>query len=138
MRLYNSLTISIITYSSVSWTLNKALKKRLDAFNTKALPYCGRPLRLRHERLDSQPHRTTPSNNNNPQTAPIGAFGHIILCRLQTGTQAIPGGRPPLRWADQIIKDTQMSLSDAVIATHDRPSWRPIVRGATCPATLTT
>ena len=35
MRLYNSLIISIITYSSASWTLTKAQKKRLDAFNTK-------------------------------------------------------------------------------------------------------
>ena len=69
----------------------------------------------------------------------LGAFGHI--CRLQPGTQAIdilastppaswrrPRGRPPLRWADQIIKDTQMSLSDAVTATHDRPSWRSLVQ----------
>ena len=37
MRLYNSLIISIITYSSASWTLTKAQKKCLDAFNTKAL-----------------------------------------------------------------------------------------------------
>ena len=36
-RLYNSLIISIITYSSASWTLTKAQKKCLDAFNTKAL-----------------------------------------------------------------------------------------------------
>ena len=55
-------------------------------------------------------------------------------CRLQPGTQSIdiltstppsswrrPSGRPPLRRADQIIKDTHMSLSDAVTATHDRP-----------------
>ena len=28
-----------------------------------------------------------------------------------------------------------MSLSDAVQATHDRPSWRALVRDATCPAT---
>ena len=48
--------------------------------------------------------------------------------------QRRPRGRPPLRWADQIIKDTQMSLSDAVIATQDRPSWRSLVRDATRPA----
>ena len=60
------------------------------------------------------------------------------ICRLQPGTQAIDilastpptswrraRGRPPLRWADQIIKDTQMSMSDAVIATQDRPSFLP-------------
>ena len=37
MRLYNSLIISIITYSSASWTVTKAQKKLLYAFNTKAL-----------------------------------------------------------------------------------------------------
>ena len=42
---------------------------------------------------------------------------------------------PPLRWADQIVNDTQLSLSDAVTATQDRPTWRSIVRDATCPAT---
>ena len=61
----------------------------------------------------------------------LGAIGHI--CRLQPGTQAIdilasippsswrrPRGRPPLRWADQIVNDTQLPLSDAVTATQDR------------------
>ena len=69
MRLYNSLIISIITYSSASWTLTKAQKKRLDAFNTKALRrIVARPLaRLCHERIDSHPHRTTTPNDNNSQ-----------------------------------------------------------------------
>ena len=96
--------------------------------------YCG---------INPYPHRTTPPP---PYTTTIrklrlSAFGDI--CRLQPGTQAMdiqastpptswrrPIGRPPLRWADQIIKDTQMSLSDAVIATQDRPSWRSLVRDA--------
>ena len=46
-----------------------------------------------------------------------------------------PKGRPPLRWADQIVRDTHMTLSDAMTATHDRPSWRSLVRDATRPAT---
>ena len=44
-------------------------------------------------------------------------------------------GRPRLRWAEQIIKDTHMPLGDAVTATHDMPSWRSLVHDATCPAT---
>ena len=35
--LYNSLIISIITYSSASWTLTKAHMKRIEALNTKAV-----------------------------------------------------------------------------------------------------
>ena len=76
-------------------------------------------------------------------------YSHI--CRLQPGTQAIdilastppstwhrPRGRPPLRWAYQIVNDTQLSLSDAVTATQDRTSWRSLVRDATRPATQAT
>ena len=110
-------------------------------------PHSGRPLvRLRHERINTYPHRTTPPLTTTIRKLRLSAFGHI--CRLQPGTQAIdilastppttwrrPRGRPPLRWADQIIKDTQMSLCDAVIATQDRPSWRSLVRDATRPAT---
>ena len=150
MHLYNSLIISIITYSSASWTLTKAQKKRLDAFNTKALH---RILGVRwYDYVTNasilirtgQPPLTTTIRKLR-----LSAFGHI--CRLQPGTQAIdilastpptswrrPRGRPPLRWADQIIKYTQMSLSDAVIATQDRPSWRSLVRDATRPATQAT
>ena len=150
MRLYNSLIISIITYSSASWTLTKAQKKRLDAFNTKALR---RIVGVRwHDFVTNasilirtgQPPLTTTIRKLR-----LSAFGHI--CRLQPGTQAIdilastppstwhrPRGRPPLRWADQIVNDTQLSLSDAVTATQDRTSWRSLVRDATRPATQAT
>ena len=150
MRLYNSLIISIITCSSASWTLTKAQKKRLDAFNTKALR---RIVGVRwHDCVtNASIHIRTgqPSLTTTIRKLRLSAFGHI--CRLQPATQAIdilastppsswirPRGRPPLRWADQIVKDTQMSTSDAVIATHDRPSWRSLVRDATRPDTQTT
>ena len=131
-------------------TLTKAQKKRLDAFNTKALR---RILGVRwYDYITNasilirtgQPPLTTTIRKLR-----LSAFGHI--CRLQPGTQAIdilastpptswrrPRGRPPLRWADQIIKDTQMSLSEAVIATQDKPSRRSLVRDATRPATQAT
>ena len=137
----------IISHTSASWTLTKAHKKRLDAFNTKALR---RIVGVRwHDfvtnasiliRTGQPPLMTT------IRKLRLSAFGHI--CRLQPGTQAIdilastppstwhrPRGRPPLRWADQIVNDTQLSLSDAVTATQDRTSWRSLVRDATRPAT---
>ena len=150
MRLYNSLVISIITYSSASWTLTNAQKKRLDAFNTKALR---RTVGVRWYDYVTNASILTRTGQP-PLTTTIcklrlSAFGHI--CRLQPGTQAIdildskppsswhrPRGRPPLRWADQITNDTQMSLSDAVTATYDRTSWRSLVRDATRPATQET
>ena len=139
MRLYNSLIISIITYSSASWTLTKAQKKRLDAFNTKDLrrivgvrwyDYVTNASIL--SRIGQPPLTTT------IRKLRLGAFGHI--CRLQPGTQAIDilASTPPSswrRWADQIVNDTQLSLSDAVTGTQDRPTWRSIVRDASCPAT---
>ena len=106
-------------------------------------PHSGRPLaRLRHKRIDSHPLRTTTPNDNNSQTT-----SKCLRTHLQPGTKAIdilastppstwhrPRGRPPLRWADQIVNDTQLSLSDAVTATQDRTSWRSLVRDATRPA----
>ena len=150
MRLYNSLIISIITYSSASWTLTKAQKKRLDAFNTKALRrIVGVRWYYYVTNASIQTRTGQPPLTTTIPTLRLGAFGHI--CRLQPGTQAIdilastppaswrrPRERPPLRWADQIAKDTQMPLSDAVTATHDRTSWRSLVRDATRPATQAT
>ena len=109
-------------------------------------PHSGRPLvRLRHERINTYPHRTTPLNENNPQTTSKCLRTHLSSATRHSSHRHSglhpptswrrPRGRPPLRWADQIIKDTQMSLSDAVIATQDRPSWRSLVRDATRPAT---
>ena len=49
-----------------------------------------------------------------------------------------PTESPSLCWADQIIKGIHMSLSDAVLATHDRSWWRSLVRGAAFPATRAT
>ena len=151
MRLYNSLITSIITYSSASWTPTKAQKKRLDDFNTKPSAAfwasAGTITSRTHQYLSAQDN--PPPLTTTIRKLRLSAFGHI--CRLQPGTQAIdilastpptswrrPRGRPPLRWADQIIKDTQMSLSDAVIATQDRPSWRSRVRDATRAATQAT
>ena len=114
----------------------KAQKKGLDAFNTKALR---RIVGVRwHDYVTNASIRIRtgqPPLTKTIRKLRLSAFGHI--CRLQPGTQAIdilastpPSSwrrqrrRPPLRWADQIVKDTQMSLSDAVTATHDRTSWK--------------
>ena len=119
MRLYNSLIISIIIYSSASWirtmkkqgemprttknycyvwiiisnwnktclwpgrhSYQRVRTKIMDTYrrsketsqclqHKSPQPHCGRPLvRLRYQRLNSYPHRTTPSNDNNPPTVP--------------------------------------------------------------------
>ena len=114
LRLYDSLVISVVTYSATSWTLTKAQQLRFDAFITKALR---RILGIRwydrvtntdvYARTGQHPLTTTIRKRR------LGAFGHI--CRLPPGTQGIdilsssapaswrrPRGRPPLRWTDQI------------------------------------
>ena len=72
-------------------------------------PHSGRPMvQLRHAHNNSYPQSTTNPIDNNSQT-----------------THKCPRTPPP--WADQIVKDTHMSLSDAVTATRDKPSWRSLV-----------
>ena len=122
MRLYNSLIISIIAYSSASWTLTKAQKKRLDAFNTKALR---RIVGVRW--YDYVTNTSILSRTGQPPLTTticklcLSAFGHT--CRLQPGTQAIDmlASTPPSSWR--------------------RPRGHPpgsLVRDATRPATQAT
>ena len=148
--LYDSLVISVVTYSAASWTLTKAQQLRLDAFNTKALR---RILGIRwHDRVTNTD--VYARTGQHPLTTTIrkrrlGAFGHI--CRLPPGTQGIdilsssapaswrrPRGRPPLRWTDQICEDIQLSHDDAVAATSDRTDWRTLIRDATHTTLLAT
>ena len=143
LRLYDSLIISVVTYSAASWTLTKAQQHRLDAFNTKVLR---RILGIRwHDRVTNTD--VYARTGQHPLTTTIrkrrlGAFGHI--CRLPPGTQGIdilsssapaswrrPRGRPPLRWTDQICEDIHLSHDDAVAATGDRTGWRTLIRDAT-------
>ena len=99
MRLYNSLIISIITYSSASWTLTKAQKKRLDAFNTKALR---RIVGVRwHDYITNASiliRTGQPSLMTTICKLRLSAFGHI--CCLQPVTQAIDilASTPPSTW----------------------------------------
>ena len=150
LRLYDSLVISVVTYSAASWTLTKPQQLRLDAFNTKALR---RILGIRwYDRVTNT--KVYARTGQHPLTTTIrkrrlGAFGHI--CRLPPGTQGIdilsssapaswqrPRGRPPLRWTNQICEDIQLSHDDAEAATGDRAGWRALIRDATRTTTLTT
>ena len=88
MHLYNSLIISIITYSSASWTFTKAQKKRLDAFNTKALRRIVGVRWYDYVTNASILTRTgQPTLTTTIRKLRLGAFGQI--CRLQPGTQVI-------------------------------------------------
>ena len=112
-------------------------------------PHCWCPLvRLRHESPNAHPYRTTPTNdNNNIRKLCLGAFRngvynlalwhpiHRHFGLHPTFIMVHPRESPSLCWAAQLMKGINMSLSDVVLATHDRSLWRSLVRGATCPAT---
>ena len=142
-------------FSLIIYTGIKLLTYRVPEETPRCLqhksppPHSGRPLvRLRHECINTYPHRTTPLNDNHPETTSKCLRTHLSSVTRHSShrhsglhptyimappkrTSMTPLGRP-------IIKDTQMSLSDAVIATQDRPSWRSLVRDATRPATQAT
>ena len=84
---YNSLIISIITYSSASWTLTKANKKRLDAFNTKALRRIVGVRWYDYVTNASMLSRTgQPPLTTTIRKLRLGAFEHIFfICPLHPG-----------------------------------------------------
>ena len=64
----------------------------------------------------------------------------LIIFKLQSFSPWIPSTSSTLIGTQHVTTTDNypMSLSDAVTATHDRPSWRSIVRDAMCPATQAT
>ena len=84
-------------------------------------PHSGRPLaRLRHERIDSHPHRTTTPNDNNLQTTSKCLRSHL------------PSATRHSSHRHSGLHPTSMT------ATQDRTSWRSLVRDATRPTTQAT
>ena len=142
-NLYNHLQLSLMdTYQSAEET-PRCLQHKSPP------PHSGRPLaRLRHERIDSHPHRTTTPNDNNSQTTSKCLRTHLPSATRHSshrhdGLYPTFSMAPPKRTSTTPLgrpnrQRTHMFLSDAVTATQDRTSWRSLVRDATRPATQAT
>ena len=78
MRLYNSHKLDNHLQLSLMDTHQSPEETPRCLQHNSPPPHCGRPLvRLRHERINTHPHQTTTSNDNNLQATPKCIRTHL-------------------------------------------------------------
>ena len=143
VRLLKSTVFSVASYGSESWSMKKADKKRLDAFEMWCyrrilrIPWTQKKSNLWIlEQLGIQ--RTLRADI---VTRKLSYFGHatrhaslqriIIQGMMEKGRKR---GRPATSWLDDIKDLTGLSITKATRAAKDRILWRSLIR--TTPASI--
>lgn len=139
--LIRTLVFSIFIYGAETWTLKKADRSRIDAFEM----WCWR----RMLRVPWTAHRTNASILKEVGiTVRLSLclrrvfefFGHIARKRTDTLETLLvtgkvqgrrPRGRSPMRWTDQIRENTKAEIHKAVHIAEDRNKWKAIVHKVT-------
>uniref|UniRef100_A0A670JQE1 ribonuclease H n=1 Tax=Podarcis muralis TaxID=64176 RepID=A0A670JQE1_PODMU len=141
VRIVKAMVFPVVMYGSESWTIKKADRRRIDAFEL----WCWR-------RLLRVPWTARRSNASilkeiRPECSLEGQivklrlqyFGHLmrredslektLMLGKMEGTRK--RGRQRMRWLDSVLEATNMSLTKLREAVEDRSAWRALVHGVT-------
>uniref|UniRef100_A0A803T9X3 ribonuclease H n=1 Tax=Anolis carolinensis TaxID=28377 RepID=A0A803T9X3_ANOCA len=140
-RIVKAMVFPIVTYRCESWTIRKAERRKIDAFEI----WCWRKiLRVpwtarRSNQSILQEIMPDCSLEGRILEAKLKYFGHIM--RRQESLEKImmlgkmegkrKRGRPRARWMDGILEVTGMNLKELGAATADRKLWRGLVHEVT-------
>uniref|UniRef100_A0A803TAN8 Reverse transcriptase domain-containing protein n=1 Tax=Anolis carolinensis TaxID=28377 RepID=A0A803TAN8_ANOCA len=141
VRIVKAMVFPIVTYGCESWTIRKAERKKIDAFEL----WCWRKiLRVpwtarRSNQSILQEIMPDCSLEGKILEAKLKYFGHIM--RRQESLQKImmlgkleekrKSGRPRARWMDGILEVTGSTLKELGAVTADRELWRGLVHEVT-------
>uniref|UniRef100_A0A670J8F8 ribonuclease H n=1 Tax=Podarcis muralis TaxID=64176 RepID=A0A670J8F8_PODMU len=141
VRIVKAMVFPVVMYGSESWTIKKADRRRIDAFEL----WCWR-------RLLRVPWTARRSNASilkeiSPECSLEGQivklrlqyFGHLMRREdslektLMLGKMEGPRrrGRQRTRWLDSVFEVTSMSLTKLREVVEDRGAWRALVHGVT-------
>ena len=137
LRLMKCYVYSILLYGCETWTLNKDLEKRINAFEMWTLRRLGRiswTERKTNEQV-CQLLQTRPELLETIKTRKLQYFGHtkrhasicktILESKIEGKRQR---GRPRRVWLDDIKDWTGRQLGECTRKTENRMDWRAISR----------
>ncbi|CAH1239246.1 OIT3 [Branchiostoma lanceolatum] len=145
LKIYNTLVLSVLLYGAESWTLTKALRLKLDSFDTRCL--------RKIEGFRWQDHVTNEVVRRTTNQVPVSQkiikhqltfLGHTsratptqevvkLVSAAPDPTWRRPRGRPRSRWEDQVftVLDTLgVSRADWRALAENRTSWREMSAAA--------
>uniref|UniRef100_A0A670HX80 Reverse transcriptase domain-containing protein n=1 Tax=Podarcis muralis TaxID=64176 RepID=A0A670HX80_PODMU len=141
VRIVKAMVFPVVMYGSESWTIKKADRQIIDAFEL----WCWRrllrvPWTARRSNL-SFLKEISPECSLEGQILKLRLqyFGHLMRREDSLEKTLVLGkmegtrrrGRQRTRWLDTVLEGTSMSLTKLREAVEDRSAWRALVHGVT-------